>query len=105
MTASLCCLDLLLWSWYKYHTFSWTGFRLKNSDPKMRTLETEIKRGGVFLNIKTVAGKGSNFMLGSRFLAPTACTCPSGQHLGDREVYRQRPYETEQLWTFKRSLV
>lgn len=41
LSSAFCCLDLLLWSWYKYHTFSWTAYSWSTE------LKTEIKRGGV----------------------------------------------------------
>lgn len=51
LSSAFCCLDLLLRSWYKYHTFSWTGYswnteQRRASWPRMRKLKTEIKRGG-----------------------------------------------------------
>lgn len=41
LSSAFCCLDLLLWSWYKYHTFSWTAYSWSTE------LKTKIKRGGV----------------------------------------------------------
>lgn len=54
LSSALCCLDLRLQSWYKYHTFSWTRYSRNTAQTaesrasrlEMRTLKTEIKRGG-----------------------------------------------------------
>lgn len=67
LSSELCCLDLLLWSWYKYHTFSWNGYSWNGEQqrrgwPKMRKLETEIKRGGALSKPEDVhKWKRSNF--------------------------------------------
>lgn len=56
LSPGLCWLDLQLWSWYKYHTFSWTAYSLNTDQkraswPKTRKLKTEIKRGGVHFRL------------------------------------------------------